>query len=215
MLIDKGDHRFIHPWGMPIYQGEIDVDFFQSLAERTRENGTRDQGSLAGNIKDQFMAARGSEEEIIKLLTPHIINYLKHEFERVDQLQSFVKTELRPPMPSVDDIDFDFGNGPWFNFMRKGEFNPLHAHNGQISGIIMIKVPKEIENEYYTHPVDTNVRCPGYLEWVSDTGSHKVVPKEGDIYLFDARLRHLVYPFESDVERITSSFNVFTSLKDG
>ena len=79
----------------------------------------------------------------------------------------------------------------------------------------MIKVPKEIENEYYTHPVDTNVRCPGYLEWVSDTGSHKVVPKEGDIYLFDARLRHLVYPFESDVERITSSFNVFTSLKDG
>ena len=199
MLIDKGDHRFIHPWGMPIYQGEVDVDFFRVQAERSREVGTRDSGSLAGNIKDQFMSSVGSEEEIVRRLTPHIRNYLKHEFERVDQLQSFVKSELRHPVLSAENIDFNLGNGPWYNFMRKGEFNPLHAHTGNISGIIMIKVPTEIADEYYTHPIDTNLRCPGYVEWVSDSGSHKVIPKEGDIYLFDARLRHIVYPFESDV----------------
>ena len=36
-----------------------------------------------------------------------------------------------------------------------------------------------------------------------------MVPKTGDIFIFPAELKHTVYPFTSDVERVTMSFNVF------
>ena len=59
------------------------------------------------------------------------------------------------------------------------------------------------------------MRCPGQLEFFygSDVlgvnGTHKVIPKTGDILLFNAGLKHSVYPFKSDVERISMSFNVW------
>ena len=215
MIIDKGDHRFIHPWGVPIFHSTLTVDelkFFQDQAETARRAKVSEERSLAGNIKEQYIGVKGRyrDQRIVDILSPHIINYIKYELSRLSDLNSFVKPKYRKPVQSLDSIRFDLG-GPWFNFMKKGEFNPLHAHNGVISGILMIKVPEEIDNEDELYSIDTNLRCPGYVEWVCNDGSHQVRPKEGDIYLFDARLRHLVYPFQSDVERITSSFNVFTN----
>ena len=32
----------------------------------------------------------------------------------------------------------------WINFMKKGEFNPVHDHSGNISFVIYTSVPKEI-----------------------------------------------------------------------
>ena len=61
--------------------------------------------------------------------------------------------------------------------------------------------------------------CSGQLEFIHGedgfeySGSFKVVPKTGELYLFPATLRHTVYPFTSDVERITMSFNVHNIQK--
>ena len=57
--------------------------------------------------------------------------------------------------------------------------------------------------------------CNGQLEFVyaddgfNYSGTYKVIPKTKQIYLFPASLRHTVYPFTSDVERVTLSFNVY------
>ena len=57
--------------------------------------------------------------------------------------------------------------------------------------------------------------CRGQLEFVEGTtgymlpGSFKVIPKTGDMYIFPATLKHYVYPYSSEVERVTMSFNLF------
>ena len=96
----------------------------------------------------------------------------------------------------------------WFNYMTKNEFNPLHRHTGLISAVLMIKVPEEISQEHISIPIESNARCPGMLEWVSLNRFYRQYPVEGEIYLFPADLQHQVYPFASDVERITASFNI-------
>ena len=39
------------------------------------------------------------------------------------------------------------GEGPWVNFSRRGEFNPMHNHTGIISSVVFIDIPDELEEE--------------------------------------------------------------------
>ena len=84
------------------------------------------------------------------------------------------------------------------------EFNPIHSHNGTLSAVIYIDVPKEIQEEA-NDGLPINMRCPGQIEfiWVPDvvgsSGTHKIIPKTGDILLFHAGLKHQVYPFKFNV----------------
>ena len=41
---------------------------------------------------------------------------------------------------------------------------------------------------------------------LTSTGTMRT-PKEKDIYFFPARLNHMVYPFKSNVERVSVSYN--------
>ena len=106
------------------------------------------------------------------------------------------------------------------NFQKKNEFNPVHVHSGELSSVIMIDVPKEIEEESDALKDKTNMPWPGQLEFLDGpsgymyTGSYKVVPRTGDIFVFPAQLKHTVYPFTSDVTRITMSYNIFNIQVD-
>jgi hypothetical protein len=216
MIIKEENHSFIHPWGEFIYKGVLsnnDLSFFKEQAEYARTSKSKVGDALAGNIKEQYLASDqtyANQKQMFTILDPHIKNYIRHLNDRTQSLQKlFLKPKYRNDVFDVENIKYNLGKGPWFNFMKKNEFNPLHCHTGNISGILMIKVPKEIERESKTFIVETNLRCPGQLEWIgSGPAGQKVTPTEGEIYLFDSTLRHQVYPFQSDVERITSSFNV-------
>ena len=142
------------------------------------------------------------------VITPHIKNYVKYDDERL-------RSHLIKDNDSVrdyDHIEFTLGSGPWINFQTANEFNPMHSHAGMISSVVYIDVPEEIAKEEYTK--DTNMNCPGQIEFmygpdvVGANGTHKIVPKTGDFLLFHAGLKHTVYPFKSDVTRISMSFNV-------
>ena len=127
---------------------------------------------------------------------------------------------LGQPDPPMSRLTFNSGNGPWMNFQKKNEFNPVHVHSGELSSVIMIDVPKEIEEESDAVKDKTNMPCPGQLEFLDGpsgymyTGSYKVVPRTGDIFVFPAQLKHTVYPFTSDVTRITMSYNIFNIQVD-
>ena len=73
-------------------------------------------------------------------------------------------------------------------------------------------MPDVIATETYTK--DTNMECAGQIEFLYGpdvlgvTGTHKIIPQTGDFLLFQAGLKHTVYPFRSDVTRTSMSFNV-------
>lgn len=212
------EYQTFYPFSPLIYKSKLDAEglkFIQDFAEKSR-NAASVGNQLSGNIESQKGSNIGDKEaenRIIQILVPHIQQWYKIGDA---QRRWFLDAE-DPEMENLRNVDystirFHTGTGTWFNYMKAGEFNPLHAHSGEVSGIVAVKVPEEISQERNVFKIDSNARCPGMLEWVHGeygSGAYRTYPVEGDIYLFDAKLRHQVYPFQSDVERITMSWNIF------
>ena len=217
MIIDNKDYNIIVPFGPIIYETELTAEqtlWIQNYAAKSSSAKTIEINGLAGNIEKQVEIPYEEEESeyFIELIWPHVKNYLINEHRRNYNLTKGTWSNAVPDEPNWETLQFNVGRGPWFNYMKANEFNPIHQHAGSISGIIMASVPEEIAKEPETYPINSNIRCPGQLEWIHGdwgSGSYKIVPTTSKFYLFPNQLRHQVYPFKSDVERITMSWNVF------
>ena len=105
----------------------------------------------------------------------------------------------------------------WANFQGPGDFNPPHSHGGALSWVIYLQIPDELieENKQYKG----TSAGPGGITFTYGDGPREVItyqtylPHTGDMYIFPAWLQHWVYPFKSDVERISVSGNVTNSVR--
>jgi len=102
----------------------------------------------------------------------------------------------------------------WVNFMKPGDFNPVHTHGGDYSFVIFLDVPKELKKEQDAFEGTSAV--PGSLmfeftqqakpKW-AQTGQ-AVKPQTGDMYIFPALLQHWVVPYKSKCTRVSVSGNL-------
>ena len=110
----------------------------------------------------------------------------------------------------------------WVNFQKKHEYNPSHAHNGQVSFVLWMKIPYKQEDEKKTEiatGISPNTPClngsfeityVNLLGSLSRYGYHLDQNMEGLMVMFPANTQHCVYPFyTSDDERISISGNLF------
>lgn len=151
---------------------------------------------LAGNIQTQNDAVVDDKPAFLKFVEYHIIQFC----DQVDK--------------GGERFTYHLGQGPWINYMKQHEFNPLHVHDGTLSVVAFIDVPEEIDNEREQWVDKTNTFSAGMLEFIHSKsifspGHAKVIPQTGDLYMFPGDLAHCVYPFKSDVTRISMSFNIF------
>ena len=188
------------------------VELLTRTANSTRAAKINVGSGLAGNINSQFKAVLTPKDQAVfmdHINNIHLRNYYKEEWQK-KQHHLVNKSDI---IPNFEKLVFELDSAPWINFQQANEFNPIHSHIGIISAVLYIDVPTEIAQEVLT-PMNTNMRCPGQIEFMygSDmlnvNGTHKIIPKTGDILLFPAGLKHTVYPFTSDVERLSMSFNV-------
>ena len=107
----------------------------------------------------------------------------------------------------------------WCNFQKANEFNPPHDHGGALSFVIYLQVPKEIKEECLKHQEIKTSAGPGSISFMCGDTSKKfsltqnsLFPEVGDCFVFPAFLEHWVYPFKSDVTRISVSGNIVDSL---
>ena len=94
----------------------------------------------------------------------------------------------------------------WVVSQFSNEFNPVHYHDGHISGVGYLKLPKKIQaskNKVYGSIDFIN----GNKMFLSES-IHNHKPKVGDVIIFPNYLMHTVYPFNSNGERRSFSFNV-------
>ena len=99
----------------------------------------------------------------------------------------------------------------WCNFQGSGDFNPPHDHGGSLSWVIFLQIPEKLKDE--------NKKYKGGITFLYGDGPreavthHSFFPEEGDMFIFPAWLKHWVYPFQSDCERISVSGNVKDHIK--
>ena len=135
-----------------------------------------------------------------------INNITEKNTNEESKLSLKVMADFSEKNPEKFPIQYDLPE-PWVNFMKSNEYNPLHEHHGEVSAIIFIDIPDQIKDE--RDQSQFGHKTNGCLEFVYDCSTSFVVtPRTGMIFLFPAFLKHTVYPYASDVERITMSFNL-------
>jgi len=96
----------------------------------------------------------------------------------------------------------------WVVRQFKNEYNPIHFHSGNISGVGYLKIPKNITKSR------KRLKTNGTIDFIHGSKSflnnslfnHN--PKIGDLILFPNYLMHTAYPFKREGERRSFSFNI-------
>ena len=99
----------------------------------------------------------------------------------------------------------------WVVRQFKGEYNPIHYHQGDISGVGYIKLPKGMTINKMVK--NKKLRTNGTIDFINGQKNflsksiYNIIPKVGELILFPNYLMHTAYPFNIDGERRSFSFN--------
>ncbi len=97
----------------------------------------------------------------------------------------------------------------WVVRQFKNEYNPIHWHSGHISAAGWLKLPETFgpskQNKKYNPNGKINF-IHGSKQFLSNPRI-EISPKIGDMCIFPHYLMHEVYPFNSEGERRSISFN--------
>ena len=95
----------------------------------------------------------------------------------------------------------------WIVRQFNDEYNPVHFHDGHISGVGYLKIPKFSKNKKHTQTDGSIDFINGNKMLLSECiFNHR--PKVGDMILFPHYLMHTAYPFKTKGERRSFSFNL-------
>ena len=100
----------------------------------------------------------------------------------------------------------------WVVSQFKDEYNPIHYHDGDLSGVGYLKVPKNMTKNKFLNNKKDNTN--GTIDFINgqrgflSKSIFNVVPKQRDLLIFPNYLMHTAYPFNISDERRSFSFNV-------
>jgi len=107
-------------------------------------------------------------------------------------------------------------NSSWVVSQFSNEYNPVHWHNGHISGAGFLKLPPTFGKTFQKDKKNLNgklVLIHGSRSFMSDS-KYEIIPEVGDFYIFPHYLMHTVYPFkDTNEERRSISFNAVIDEK--
>jgi uncharacterized protein (TIGR02466 family) len=99
----------------------------------------------------------------------------------------------------------------WVVRQFKGEYNPIHYHEGDLSGVGYLKLPKGMTNNKMVK--NKKLKTNGTIDFINgqkgflSKSIYNVVPKIRDLLIFPNYLMHTAYPFNIEGERRSFSFN--------
>jgi uncharacterized protein (TIGR02466 family) len=99
----------------------------------------------------------------------------------------------------------------WVVRQFKGEYNPIHYHEGDLSGVGYLKLPKGMINNKMVKNKKTKTN--GTIDFINgqkgflNKSIYNVVPKIKELIIFPNYLMHTAYPFNIEGERRSFSFN--------
>ena len=204
--MDEDKLQIINPFGPSIAKVKIPEKIIKSLNDhvdkiKNNEKLSKkfDAGkSLIGNVSQEINLS----PEIIK--ESGWLTFLGNATKA--WIKSIVKKEI---------TKFNV-NSSWVVSQYANEYNPVHWHNGHISGAGFLKVPSTFGETFQKDKKNLNGKLTlihGQRAFMSDA-QYKITPEVGDFYIFPHYLMHTVYPFkDTDEERRSISFNAVIDEK--
>ena len=173
---------------------------------------------LAGNVKREFKVKKKflqKEENFNNILRVMARRMLDDDVRGAFDNSSF--PYLRNAPSGTTNVDRKYITGcevmtVWCVSQWAGDFNPLHIHSGDLSGVLYLKVPEGLAKEYKNedhHPAVGDIQFIAGMPQAFNRDNMQVSPKVGEMYVFPAWLHHTAYPFRTkDQERRSISFNI-------
>jgi|TARA_R100001509_G_scaffold137544_1_gene91556 hypothetical protein len=195
------------PFGPRVMKSSVPqniIDIINNKANAILDDDKRSKdldysANLAGNVKKEVALSLGevkSLETIVnKLVTEYIMKTVGNQFNPENTNMTYTS---------------------WVVSQYAGDFNPVHIHDSQLSGVLFLKLPPNYEEEYRREDHYPSVGCLEFVGSVPNTFSkHSWMckPTIGDLYLFPSWLLHQVYPFRSEGERRSMAFNIHLRSK--
>ena len=164
------------------------------LIDKKKLKNSDYSSKLVGQVKQEIkLSSKFIQKNLIRFIGKSVKNYIK-----------------RCTKKNVKKISL---KNLWVVRQFKNEYNPIHFHGGNISGVGYLKIPKNITKSH------KRLKTNGTIDFIHGSKSflnnslfnHN--PKVGDMILFPNYLMHTAYPFNVSGERRSFSFNIKISYK--
>ena len=192
----------IKPFGPSIGKTKISKKFSDKLNNEfdSKSNSKKiDYSSkLASQIKNELKISN---------------NFIKKNLEKElkESINKFLSNEKIQNIKEIKILNF------WIVRQFKGEYNPIHYHEGDLSGVGYLKLPKGMTNNKMVK--HKKLKTNGTIDFINgqkgflSKSIYNVVPKIRDLLIFPNYLMHTAYPFNIEGERRSFSFNAKIILK--
>ena len=186
----------IKPFGPSIGKTKISKKFFNILNKEINNKVLTKNNDYSSKLASQI-------KKEIKVSNNFIKKYLEKEIIR--NVKNFLQKEKIKKVKDIKILNL------WVVSQFKDEYNPIHYHDGEISGVGYLKVPKGMtKNKFIKNKKD---KTNGTIDFINgqrgflSKSIFNVVPKERDLLIFPNYLMHTAYPFNINAERRSFSFN--------
>ena len=186
----------IKPFGPSIGKSSLSKKFIDTLNnefDKKSKIKKIDYGSkLASQINNELkISKKFIKKKLEKELKKNIIKFLSNE-----KVKNIKKIEIL---------------NLWVVRQFKGEYNPIHYHEGNLSGVGYLKLPKGMINNKMVK--NKTIKTNGTIDFINGQKNFlcksifNVIPKVGELIIFPNYLMHTAYPFNIEGERRSFSFN--------
>ena len=187
----------LKPFGPSIGKTKISKNFLNKL------NKEFDQKSISKKLDYSSKLASQIKNEI-KISNNFIQKNLKKEITK--KIKLFLLNEKIKNIKDIKILNL------WVVRQFRGEYNPIHYHEGDLSGVGYLKLPKNMTRNI--HVKNKKIKTNGTIDFINGQKSflsnsiYNVIPKVRDLLIFPNYLMHTAYPFNINGERRSFSFNV-------
>jgi|TARA_Y100000389_G_C17247548_1_gene406378 uncharacterized protein (TIGR02466 family) len=187
----------IKPFGPSIGRCKLTSRFIKKL------NNEIDKKSNP-KLKDYSAKLASQVKNEVKLSKVFIEKYLSKEIRK--NIKQFLKNEKIKNVKKIKIINL------WIVRQFKGEYNPIHYHEGDLSAVGYIKLPSNMTTNKLIK--NKKIKTNGTIDFINGQNNflsksiYNITPKFGELIFFPNYLMHTVYPFNIEGERRSFSFNI-------
>ena len=192
----------IKPFGPSIGKTKISKKFLDILNKEIDNKVLTKNNDYSSKLASQI-------KKEIKISNNFIKKYLEREIKK--NIKNFLKNENIKKVRYIKILNL------WVVSQLKDEYNPIHYHDGDLSGVGYLKVPKGMtKNKFLKNKKD---KTNGTIDFINgqrgflSKSIFNIVPKERDLIIFPNYLMHTAYPFNINAERRSFSFNAKINFK--